>query len=331
MMNRALYLFFLGIIFSMVLPGCGDPRSSASFDPVTGKHSSSWVQEHGSRFLSDALICYECHGDALDGGISELGCFSSERDGVACHGSGAFHGPGWGDPDLHGPDAKAIPERYKGFQECRVCHGDDFSGGIMRVSCYTSSCHDLGVPHSPAPWNSVSGGYMHMDTNWQNTDVCAICHLGETSTPAPAGTPVNCFNNTLCHGNVSHDEGWETDHALTARSDNTSCAADSCHGTDYRGGAVGVGCYDCHLGGPNDSDYIMHPNLWMDPEDTHDNYLESRGGNATSCSPSWPGIAQYCHGDGLPDNDTLLTAPPNNSWSKGPTCYDCHDREWSSP
>jgi hypothetical protein len=170
-----------------------------------------------------------------------------------------------------------------------------------------------------------------MDTHWENTDVCAVCHEGESPAPAPAGTPLNCFNNTLCHGNVVHDDAWKTDHAPPATSDNSGCAVDNCHGSDYQGGAVGVGCYDCHLGGQNASDYIMHPNLWNDPEDSHDNYLESRGKNASSCSPSWPGIAQYCHGDGLPNDSNLLLAPPNGSWSKGPTCYSCHDKEWSSP
>jgi hypothetical protein len=328
--NRSLLFILLGI-FLMAVTACGKANDNIVFNPDTGQHPSSWIEKHGDSFLNDASVCYECHGEDLQGGISKVGCFSDSFDGTSCHGALAFHGPGWEDPDLHGSSAKAKPDRFEGFQACRRCHGNNFRGGIIRLSCYTGGCHDLGIPHSPAPWNGVSASRTHTNTHWENGTVCAVCHAGDSSTPAPADTPINCFNNTLCHANVHHNDTWVTGHAGPASSDNTSCSTANCHGTDYRGGAVGIGCYDCHLGGPDASSRIMHPNLWSDPEDQHENYLESRGKNASSCSPSWPGVAQYCHGDGLPKDSGLLAAPPNGSWSKGPTCYDCHGKKWSLP
>jgi hypothetical protein len=328
--HRVILVLILGVFLTM-MSGCGDARSGTVFDSETGRHSSSWVENHGDSFLDDPNVCYECHGDDLLGGISEVSCFSKSQDGTACHGEFAFHGPGWDDPDNHGAEAKAKPARFRGFQACRNCHGADFSGGLIRLTCYTASCHDTDIPHSPAPWDGSGGGRTHTNTHWENGFVCAICHQGESLTPATTGTPINCFNNTLCHGNTHHSDDWVTAHAPTARSSNSSCASSNCHGTDYRGGAVGIGCYDCHLGGPDESDRIMHPNLWSDPEERHEDYLESRGKNASSCSPSWPGVAQYCHGDGLPRDSGLLSAPPEGSWSKGPTCYDCHGKKWNSP
>jgi len=318
------------VLAFIILSGCGDQQSTAIFDPETGTHSADWPQFHGRTLLDNTAICQECHGTDLRGGISSVSCFTPSFNGMACH----RHDAGWNNPDLHGADAKELTGPMKGFQYCSRCHGADFDGGLLSAGCYSASCHGQGIPHSPAPWDGTGGSRTHQDTRVQNADVCATCHAGQSASPAPPGTPYNCFNNTLCHSTStghSNAVSWETDHSLTARSDNTTCATSSCHGTDYTGGASGVSCYECHLGGPAPSPYMMHPNLWSNPRGSHDNYLGNIGKNASSCSPSYPGIAQYCHGDGLPNDAGQLTDPPNGSWSGAPTCYKCHKKEWNAP
>ncbi len=128
-----------------------------------------------------------------------MSCFKGIFDGTSCHANGpSGHPVNWDNPDKHGAAAKSAPGLHTGFSTCQICHGQDFSGGLVGVSCYT--CHGVNAPHPPAPWRGTTR--RHTNTNTQNASVCAICHRGQSSPPAPPGTPSGCFNNTLCHGNV---------------------------------------------------------------------------------------------------------------------------------
>lgn len=176
-------------------------------------------------------------------------------------------------------------------------------------------------------WIDKHGGFFIRDTR-----SCDECHGDQLDGGISS---VSCYDNSFsgvaCHGGVVHPSGWGTDHSLIARSDNSSCRTIICHGPDLTGGVERIGCYDCHLGGPNPSSFIMHPDLWQDPDKAHLKYLKDLDKDASRCSPSRPGIAQYCHGDGLPDDPSLLSAPPNGSWTKAKTCYDCHGKKWTAP
>ena len=175
---------------------------------------------HHGVFLSAPSSCYECHGKDLMGGISKVSCFSASRDGITCHAGGpSGHPAGWSNPDVHGKAAKALSAGLRGFAHCQVCHGTDFSGGIAKTTCLnTAGCHGASIfsPHSPSPWRDINttGARTHASTDASNAAACAGCHLNgsnssrKPSPAAPAGTPPNCFNNTLCHGVEGHDTGW---------------------------------------------------------------------------------------------------------------------------
>ena len=145
------------------------------------------------------------------------GCFNS----TLCHGAaGAPHpvgNPAWETTppaaQPHGDAAKATSGSAAGFDYCQVCHGTgttspaNFGGGSSGVSCYT--CHGVSAPHAPAPWRASAGSdYNHTNTDTTNASVCIQCHFpgspnnpaGHPATPAAAGTPPGCFNDTLCHG-----------------------------------------------------------------------------------------------------------------------------------
>jgi len=261
MIIRRLFLV-MGVFSLLLISGCGNSPTSASFDPETGKHATGWLDTHGALFKADPSVCHECHGEDLHGGISSVSCFT-------CHG----HDAGWDDPDLHGTAAKGAD---KGFPACSACHGGDFDGGVFATGCFSASCHTQGIPHSPAPWNGVSASRTHANTSLQNASVCAICHQGDSPTPAPAGTPINCFNNTLCHGNVGHDTGWDSSNnhgpaAMGAVDGFPYCSV--CHGVDFSGGSFSndTGCFSCHgLDAP-------HPNNWRG---SHDGTSQQ---NASAC------------------------------------------------
>jgi hypothetical protein len=341
-MRRAVLLLTLAVFLLALVLSCGDANKEAVFDPDTGAHISNWTARHGQTFRAGTGNCTACHGEDLTGGTSGVSCFSPSFDGRSCHGSIVFHPDGWRSADAHGAASKDVPGPDTGFATCQVCHGDDFTGGIMQVTCIR--CHRP-APHSSAPWRG--GTRTHTNTAPGNAPVCAQCHAGQSQTPAPPGTAPGCFNNTLCHGVTGHADGWETDHAPGARVSTATCSAALCHGGDFQGGGSGIGCFDCHLGGPVPSDpvtgvQIMHPGGWCassapqcdendTPQKKHDEFLDNIGGDATSCAPTRSGVAQYCHGDGLAQG-AFINSPPHASWPDGVTCFICHDEKvWTAP
>jgi hypothetical protein len=330
---NALTILSLALVAALMLfmAGCSDSNSDVTFDETEG-HPENWVEAHGEEAIEDSTECAECHGADLQGGISGLNCFSASNDGTACHGSLALHGAAWDNPGLHGAAAKAVPGEETGFESCKECHGDGYEGGAMQVSCFTAECHGVDAPHPQAPW--LGSSLTHTDTDEDNASVCAECHRNESGADVPQTTAPGCFNNTLCHAIPGHVAGWETDHSLDARVSTETCGTSNCHGTDFTGGEADVSCFECHLGGPSDPGLgagIMHPSTWTSPAGDHIAYLAALGDDATSCSPSRSGVAQYCHGDGLPDDANANTAPPNGSWGDAPTCYDCHGQLWTAP
>ena len=155
------------------------------------------------------------------------------------------HPPNWAQPAVHGPTAKTD------LRSCQTCHGDDFGGGTVGVSC--NACH---------------GG-----PQWQTT--CTFCHgdraagipapprgtRGETSPTTiavgahrahvTAGGLARAFTCDVCHAfptNLAHVDGDPSPRfgtlARTAGSTpqwdraTASCAATYCHGGTLGGGTL---------------------------------------------------------------------------------------------
>lgn len=196
--------------------GCAQSADKApQLNPTTGKHPANWVQIHWAEYIKDPSQCASCHGSTTDsaasGGIAKVSCF-------ICHTAGVGHPPGWSEPTQHGQlGAKAAPSVTReidgvvvpgaGFAYCTKCHGSTYDNGPAN-SC--KSCHTK-APHPDRPWYNwwFGSGLSHTTTNTGNASECFKCHAnGANSTlkpsrPAPVGTAAGCFNNTLCHGNVS--------------------------------------------------------------------------------------------------------------------------------
>ncbi|MBI5576724.1 MAG: hypothetical protein HY896_10240 [Deltaproteobacteria bacterium] len=181
------------LLAGVVAVGCstGNGTSGLNLIAPDGNHPAGFVSTHPSLVLSssDTSLCRPCHGEGLDGGIAKVSCFSNTLNGVACHHSS----PTWGSPTEHGASAKRAPGQSS-FIVCRICHGNDFTGGGSTVSCFP--CHGVSAPHPAAPWRGTSPAVTHTDTDPVNAVVCFDCHA---SGGAPAGTPPGCFNGTLCH------------------------------------------------------------------------------------------------------------------------------------
>jgi hypothetical protein len=209
------------------------------------------------------------------------------------------HVAGWSNPALHGATAKAAPGS-SGFSSCQSCHGDNFAGGVVNVSCLnTAGCHGVGVnaPHSPAPWRG--GARTHTTTDTGNAVVCALCHQSNPGVPG-------CFNNTLCHAVPGHPAGWAdpATHGAAAKGAPSATTGFSscqpCHGNTFAGG-IGPTCLNtlgCHGVGV---DAPHSPAPWRGGTQTHTN---TNTGNAAVCAlchqsnPGTPGCFNntLCHG-----------------------------------
>ena len=234
---------------------CSSANNNAIILDPAGKHTANWIVEHRVAFVRDQSQCTGCHGSDLKGGIAKVSCSTALFGGQSCHANGpSGHPAGWRDPAFHGEVAKSQPGAESGFASCQGCHGADYAGGIVSVSCFTAgratgSCHvrngaPVGAPHSPIPWRTYPSP-AHTDTvddpDGSNAAACALCHLAGKNLRVPiiptfaAGTP-GCFNSTLCHGQIRHPLGWAdpVNHGSTAKSNLTFCQ--QCHADNPFGG-----------------------------------------------------------------------------------------------
>lgn len=211
--------------------------------------SAGTATTHTDTDLRNVPLCAECHLNnqrltvpaPVPAGTAP-GCFN----GTLCHAEAGHPAstPPWSDPSQHGATAKLAPSSTggisaTGFGNCQACHGEGLAGStISRVSCSSATndgvaCHPTS-PHPPAPWRISAGSARdHTDTDPQNARVCGGCHLQNqrltTFVPVPAGTAVDCFNNSLCHAVSGHPVGWAnpSQHGAAGKSDLTFCQR--CH------------------------------------------------------------------------------------------------------
>jgi hypothetical protein len=123
--------------------GCS---SSSSDSPLSseGNHPSGWLNRgsgvfHGFEYLEDWESCVECHGQALKGGIANVSCNQTSRDGRTCH-------PGIDAPhlaDLLNRDGTISDDQAPLL--CGKCHGLDPN---LKFQC--QRCHsDAGDTSDP--------------------------------------------------------------------------------------------------------------------------------------------------------------------------------------
>ncbi len=296
-------------------------RSCFTCHGVSAPHSPRpWkggARTHTDVNSGNAPVCAQCH---VHGAYSSTqpnppaatgtapGCFNS----TLCHGQ-VGHAVGWSSADVHGLSAKAAPGSASGFAYCQTCHGTDFAGGSVSISCFT--CHTVSAPHSPRPWRG--GVRKHTDTNTQNAAICVPCHAnGANSTrqpvsPAASGTAAGCFNNTLCHGTdvAAHPLPFiaSSAHGTVAKADLTYC--EQCHANPAGGagsnprfnfpqGNLATGCEaaGCHLLN------TAHPKPWS-ANNAYATSHQSAGNMANACA--------LCHGATM-------------NGGSGPACSTCH-------
>jgi hypothetical protein len=189
------------LAFALLSWGCSSSSNEKAAKFENGAHPQNWQATHYVEYAKSPAQCVTCHGSTTDrsgaGGIAKVSCFS-------CHPDGPGHSPGWAAGLKHGRlGAMATPAAKAGFAYCFKCHGNNLNAGLTATSCL--ACHTTS-PHPGRPWSNIDAGKsVHYATDPGNVPECFKCHANGANstvkpvTPAPAGTPPGCFNNTLCH------------------------------------------------------------------------------------------------------------------------------------
>ena len=248
--RNTMLIILIMTVLAAIISSCStvNQDSPLSFVDASGNHPDGWIEAHGSYAGNEGVLCMDCHGDDLAGGITGVSC---STDAVGCHAGGpAFHPADWLDSSLTGND----------------WHGDAYDNGFQVNGFDCVDCHeppDLDDPvdgkciicHFTLSGGRTPGGWAHADNHSQwagspEETVCIACHEVNIS----FGNQPFCHN---CHGagGTHPDPDWaeRAQHGVAAKQDPgtmtgfSTCA--SCHGDDLEGGTAGVSCLTvsgCH-------------------------------------------------------------------------------------
>ncbi len=210
--------------------------------------ATRWIRDPASALLSTTLI-----------GAALYGCRVERERGAGDD----VHPAGFEDPDAAAFHGSYLRESGYALAPCRVCHGDDYRGGAVEVSCTTSACHARGLEkcdtcHAERPETGSHPAHM------LSCDTCHPPRLDARSAAHPGGQVEIVFSGLAqtgglaprfdaaagtCAGTYCHGDGepaWGATGGL---------ACDSCHAavpaTHARYASAETDCSSCHLVGPS--------------------------------------------------------------------------------
>ena len=181
------------------------------------------------------------------------------------------------------------------MRECAQCHGRQFNGGIVGVSCKT--CH----PTFPHPDNWTGEGEdshgEYLESKGYDVKACQGCH-GENFDIVKVKNSCR-----TCHATYPHADNWkgpgEDSHGEYLKAKDyelSSCKL--CHGENLDEVMAGNSCVTCH-------EIYPHGEGWAGTgENSHGQYLQENGYPLESC--------QTCHGENF---DEVM---------RGQSCRTCH-------
>lgn len=152
-MNKKIYKIltvtaFLFLITGLIIQGCSKVEDNLVTVPENsiGTHPPGWgnpdsADFHG-KFLNNNHLnieqCKPCHGGDFDGGTSKVTCYNS-----TCHSIVTVHNSRWYNvADTQNFHGRFIMRSNWNMEFCKVCHGNDFLGGLSQKSCIR--CHEDG-------------------------------------------------------------------------------------------------------------------------------------------------------------------------------------------
>ncbi len=194
-------------------------------------------------FLLLAAACAESRDQSAPAGAHPAGWAERTPDG----------GVDTSDPNFHGTwlRANAFP-----LSRCTQCHGDDYGGGAVGVSCSQSGCHS--PPNGPLACTTCHGsrGTPRPDegAHWAHEKFCDTCHTQPEQTTAGVEGHASGDAGALIHfGNLALQD---TDAGVPPAWDSSTqvCSNTYCHGPASPAwtSTSQIQCSGCHSAPPAD-------------------------------------------------------------------------------
>lgn len=279
---RFLRLGYLALAVAAVVSGCDSARD------LGASGAGECNRCHGfppPPFLTDATAhpdrtdCSTCHPSTVDAN-GDLIAGGAHLNGTV----DAGHPVGWAQPSQHGP--AAIADIASGGQGCTVCHGDDYGGGTVGISCnacHTTNgfadwrtnctfCHGAQTTDYPAIANPVLAAPPEgVLGQTEPTDAHVGAHQKHLGNGSTISDGVSCDECHVVPTDLSHLDGaatltfgaLATTGSLVPQYAGVTCSSVYCHGATLNGGANptpswtgAIGCLDCH-GQPPQT--VRHP------------------------------------------------------------------------
>jgi len=166
---------------------------------------------------------------------------------INIHGSEVF------DTTASNYHGKQLIESPNSFQDCKQCHDANYSGGIAKVSCYSSDCHvspainvhEIGITDTLSP--NFHGKFI-ADKVSGSMISCAQCHGDSYQGGVVSPSCANCHSTIPVHVDGIVNPGSPNFHgkyvAANLGWDMRECG--SCHAANYSGGIAAPSCLTCH-------------------------------------------------------------------------------------
>lgn len=218
---------------------------------------------------------------------------------------GGQHPPGWTEPASASFHGRWLSETGYDLDACRACHGADYAGGAVGVSCNGGGCHERGVESCGTCHGKGTSARPATGAHDQHASLCGECHQVPVNIRAKGhmnGTVEVAFSGlAVAHG---AEPVWS---AATGGCAGTYCHVDA--SPRWKKPAGPAECADCHGNPPAShvrwshvaapsSCAACHP---VPPDPRHVNGVTELVGS-TSGTPML--ACDTCHGQGP------LGAPP---------------------
>jgi predicted CxxxxCH...CXXCH cytochrome family protein len=158
--------------------------------------------------------------------------------------SGGVHPAGWDDRQSDAFHARWLRANTEPLGQCQGCHGDDFGGGAVGVSCASSQCHTKPVTSCATCHGTGDDPHPQTGAHGAHRAYCDACHRVPARWDAPGHLDVDRSNLVSLAGIAAfggHAPSWDP---AAGR-----CADTYCHGgrpTPSWNAPTPLDCNGCH-------------------------------------------------------------------------------------
>jgi len=190
-----------------------------------------------------------------------VGCSEERTEPPA----GGVHPQGWADTDSGAFHAKWLSQNGFPLPECQQCHGQDYDGGSVGISCTQSGCHTQAPIGCTTCHGSRGTPRPDSGAHWAHQAFCSTCHHVPVETTASveehasgdASTIIRFSGLAVADGGAGPVSVWPDGGSGVppAWNDRTQqCTNTYCHGavSPVWTTPQQIGCNGCHAAPPAD-------------------------------------------------------------------------------